>query len=215
MSREVDTSLHGTEPGCPAAQPAVLAALREATGTAHARLDAAFGALQLDRQEDLVRFLRGHAIGIAATFAPFRAFVEDELGLTCPDYREALAADLAALGEADAALPAISTPWLADRGAALGLAYVVAGSRLGLAVLRKRGYAGRAMGRRSRYMEDESGVVIWRVLLGQMREHDLSPAQIAAACTAALATFACFERAFELSTGIIDITPAIPETDAA
>lgn len=198
MSREND-AINSTAQGGLAAAPAVLSALRAATGAAHEKLDAAFGALDLGRKDDLARFLRGHAIGMRALFAPFRAFVESELELACPDYPAALRADLAALGEDAAHLPRLSSPWLAGDGAALGLAYVIAGSRLGLAMLRKRGYYGRSTGLRSHYMEDESGIAIWRALLAHMRDTELDDARIAAACAAARGTFTCFGQAFDTS----------------
>ncbi|WP_374412431.1 biliverdin-producing heme oxygenase [Novosphingobium colocasiae] len=194
MSRS-DNALNATS----ASFPAVLEALRCATGPAHDKLDAAFGSLDLTRRDDLARFLRGHAIGMAAIFAPFRAFVGGELHLSCPDYPAALRADLTELGEDTTTLPRISSPWLAADGAALGLAYVVAGSRLGLAMLRKRGYHGQSAGLCSRYMENESGIGIWQALLAHMRAATLDDAHIAAACAAARDTFACFAEAFDAS----------------
>lgn len=218
MSRrhEVDRSLSTASSNLrPVAVPPVLEALRNATAVSHQQLDAAFGSVDMGEPDGFVRFLKGHAIGMAAVFAPFRSFVERELCLSCPDYPAALSADLATFGADSARLPRISPPRLVDEGAALGLAYVVAGSRLGLAMLRKRGYASQTPGCKSLYMEDESGLVIWRLMLRYMRETALDKSRIDAACVAALDTFACFANAFDASRSCDDHFCDAPESDAA
>lgn len=185
----------------------ILTLLRTATGPSHERLDASFGALDLSTREGLVRFLAAHAIGIAPLFETFRAFVEGELKLSCPDYPQMLRSDLGALGVDADALPAIATPAAIDaEGAAAGIAYVVCGSRLGLVVIRQRGYWGEAQGFRSAYMSDGQGHDAWKALVPILRGRTPGPGQAAnqadAARDAALAAFETFTLAFEASAAV-------------
>ncbi|RYE52519.1 MAG: heme oxygenase, partial [Hyphomicrobiales bacterium] len=114
--------------------------LREATAASHASLDGAFGSLDLGMRGDYVRFLSGHAIGMVPLFASFQAFVAGELGMECPDYAALLHDDLAALGVDAGQLPVVAIlPELTP----VGSGYVIAGSRLGLTMIRKQGYWGR------------------------------------------------------------------------
>lgn len=170
----------------------MLSQLREATTASHQALDSAFGSLNLSERDDQVRFLAAHAIGIDAVFPVFRHFVENDLGLPCPDYPAMLSDDLKSLGM-DETLPRIAPP---EAPVDAGLAYVVAGSRLGLAVIRKGGYWGRTNGQPSAYMEDEAGQDIWKALLVWLRERDFADDTIQGACKAALGTFSTFGQAF-------------------
>ncbi|WP_052223436.1 biliverdin-producing heme oxygenase [Novosphingobium malaysiense] len=180
--------------------PDMLALLRERTGPSHERLDAAFGSLVLDRRADLIRFLSAHAIGLAPLQAVFRRFVEEELGLAAPDYLDMLRDDLHRLGMKSAALPTLATPpEIAASGSAAGVGYVIAGSRLGLAVIRRQGYWGEQQGFRSRYMEDDSGPACWKALLPWLREHAFTALDCEAVPAAALASFDTFARAFAVS----------------
>ena len=171
----------------------LLTQLREATRKSHATLDAAFGSLDLLRKEDYARFLRGHAIGMASLFVPFRRFVESDLGMNCPDYLAMLATDLSALGPADDR--ASLEPAGAVTPAAAG--YVVAGSRLGLAMIRKQSYWGRDHGSPSAYMEDDLGLAIWKeaATVLKARPADTSHAEPRAAVVA----FDTFRAAFAAS----------------
>lgn len=186
----------------PPRAPDLLSALRAATGSSHEQLDAGFGALDLQRQDDLARFLRAHALGLAPLFATFRRVAEVLLALPCPDYPAMLRADLAALGkqapESDAAE---ISPDGAD--AAAGIAYVVAGSRLGLTVIRQRGYWGAEHGFRSAYMEDTQAHAVWKALVPMLRGRSGEGPEADAACAAALGAFGSFSRAFAAS-GIQD-----------
>lgn len=181
-------------------RPDLLGLLREATGPAHERLDASFGSLDLSRRDDLARFLSAHAIGLAPLFPVFRAFLEERLGLECPDYPAMLAADLAALGTQVASLPVLETPAaIGPVGAEPGVGYVVCGSRLGLAMIRQRGYWGEAEGFRSAYMTDGRGHEAWKALVPLLRGQAPSPDAAQAARDAALAAFDTFSAAFAAS----------------
>jgi heme oxygenase len=184
--------------------PDMLSLLRAATGPSHERLDASFGALALTRQSDLAQFLAAHAIGLAPLFPVFRPFIENELGLECPDYPAMLHADLAVLGIDAGALPALDVPAavLAGPEAAAGVAYVVCGSRLGLAMIRQRGYWGESEGFRSTYMTDGRGHEAWKTLVPRLRGKPYTPAQAERTSAAALAAFETFTRAFDASAGL-------------
>lgn len=187
----------------PTVLPDMLSLLREATGPSHERLDASFGSLTLSGRADLARFLAAHAIGLAPLFPVFSRFVEERLGLECPDYPAMLRADLAALGIDTAALPVLDAPAeIAGEDAAAGVGYVVCGSRLGLTMIRQRGYWGEAEGFRSAYMTDGRGHEAWKALVPTLRGRTFTPAQAEAARTAALAAFAIFTGAFAASADI-------------
>lgn len=181
----------------------MLSHLRAVTRASHDRLDAAFGALDLGATEDCVRFLAAHAIALKALDAPFRRFVEEELAMPCPDFPAMLTADLAARGLAMDSLPAArpDTAVYAPCGAA-GVAYVIAGSRLGNAVIRAEGYHGRETGLSSRYMEDDTGHAVWKALNTWARARSFGPSEERAVEAAALATFAHFETAFAVGSNM-------------
>lgn len=181
--------------------PDLLSVLREATGPSHEALDAAFGSLALDTRAGLTRFLAAHAAGLAPVFPAFRDYLEGTLGIACPDYPAMLRADLEALdadpGACPQTLAPLSAPVLPEGpGADAGIAYVVCGSRLGLAVIRQRGYWGEAQGFRSAYMTDGRGHEAWKALVPVLRTRDRAPAEVEAARAGALATFDLFARAF-------------------
>ena len=181
----------------------LLRALRDATAADHERLDAAFGSLDLTVEADFVRFLAGHALGLTPVFRRFRDSVEGMFGIACPDYLALVRADLAEHGFDTARLSPLVAAHAdtadVDVGSDMGTVYVVAGSRLGLAMLRKQGYAGSAGGAVSRYMEDRQGLEIWRALLERMRTRSFSPREIDAAQVAARGAFKGFARGFAQS----------------
>ncbi|WP_047170319.1 biliverdin-producing heme oxygenase [Novosphingobium sp. Rr 2-17] len=178
--------------------PDLLSVLREATAPSHARLDDAFGALALNQRDGIARFLRAHAIGMAQLYPPVRDFMRRELGLICPDYPAMLRADLDALGEPELDAGDVSLKQ-DETGAAAGISYVVTGSRLGLTVIRQRGYWGEAEGFRSAYMEDGAERAGWKALVPWLRARGDDPSERDGARAAALESFDIFARAFAAS----------------
>ncbi|GAM03184.1 biliverdin-producing heme oxygenase [Novosphingobium sp. MBES04] len=181
----------------------MLSQLRAVTRASHDRLDAAFGALDLGAADDCARFLAAHAVAVKGLDAPFRRFVEEELDMPCPDFPAMLAADLAERGLSMSALPAPEPDACvhAPCGGA-GVAYVIAGSRLGNAVIRAEGYHGRETGLPSRYMEDDTGHAVWKALNTWARARSFGPSEERAVEAAALATFAHFETAFAVGSNM-------------
>ncbi|WP_236554915.1 heme oxygenase [Novosphingobium sp. 9U] len=145
---------------------------------------------------DYVRFLSGHAIGLAPLFGSFQAFAEQDLGMACPDYPEMLRQDLAALGVDSARLPQVAASGGLTR---LATGYVIAGSRLGLTMIRRQGYWGAAHALPSAYMEDERGLAIWKEAASLMKQRDLGDLEAQAERDAAVATFDTFRAAFVAS----------------
>lgn len=167
-----------------------------ATGPAHSVLDSSFGSLDLDDRDDYARFLLAHAIGLMPLFGIYRDFVTRELAVPSPDFPGMLAADLADLGMT---VPNIPNVCVDDGLSAPGIAYVVSGSRLGLTMIRRDGYWGRTHGQPSRYMEDDSGLQVWKSLVAWMKRTAASPEEEQRAAQAALAAFDVFGCAFEAS----------------
>lgn len=167
--------------------------LREATAASHETLDGAFGSLDLRLRSDYVRFLSGHAIGMTPLYASFRSFVTDELGMACPDFPAMLQSDLAGLGVDVAELPAIAP---ASELTAQGSGYVIAGSRLGLAMIRKAGYWGRDHALPSAYMEDDAGLAIWKATAAHLKRTVTDEPEAHRQSMAAVAAFETFRAAF-------------------
>lgn len=174
----------------------LLTSLRDATASSHNTLDAAFGSLDLSVREEYVRFLAGHAIGMAPLFATFRSFVEDDLGRVCPDYPAMLHDDLAALGVDSTKLPTVEVRSALTPSAT---GYVVSGSRLGLAMIRKKGYWGQAHALPSAYMEDDAGRDIWKDAVARLKPECADEAVVAHESAAAVAAFDTFRSAFAAS----------------
>lgn len=116
--------------------PSLRAALREATGPLHLSVEARFAGLNLAEAGDYGRFLTDHAGVIPALEQALdRAGIEAAL----PDWAHrrraaALAADLAALG---LPFPTPRPVEVRPGAEAMGVAYVLEGSRLGAALLLK------------------------------------------------------------------------------
>lgn len=170
--------------------------LREATHAAHESLDGMFGSLDLTSREGYARFLSAHLIGMRALQAPFRRFVADELGLDAPDFVGMLEEDLAAIGLNPDALPSIA---MASEMEASGITYVISGSRLGLAMIRKQEYWGKQAGTATSYMEDTNGLAVWRALVAWMNGHTPGATEAEAISAAARHAFDVFRQAFKLS----------------
>lgn len=179
--------------------PPLLSHLRQATSASHETLDAAFGSLDLSARDHYVRFLSGHAIGMAPLFESFRRFVEDDLGLECPDYPAMLREDLAALGVDAHDLPSVAPPAELSPTAS---GYVIAGSRLGLAAIRRNGYWGREHHLPSAYMEDERGLAVWKQAAALLKQTIPDASQAARESAAAVAAFDTFRSAFAASAPV-------------
>ncbi|WP_294197344.1 biliverdin-producing heme oxygenase [uncultured Sphingomonas sp.] len=107
--------------------------LRDATGAAHERVDAAFGAHDLSSPDAYHRFLSAHARALPAAERVMAAL---PFARTLPLRAPLLEADLADLG-APLPAPMAFTPG-EDDATLWGVLYVVEGSRLGGALLARQ-----------------------------------------------------------------------------
>lgn len=178
----------------------MLKQLREATRASHEDLDAAFGALDLADRGEYGRFLTAHYIAVAPLYPAFRDFCAAELDVAAPDFPGMLRDDLAEIGLDASALPVLAAPVTLDPAE---VTYVLAGSRLGIAAIRKHDYWGRSHATACRYMEDTDGLAVWRGLTAWMRGRPcVSPAPEPRGASA-LTAFALFREAFAASAPAI------------
>lgn len=170
------------------------AALRAGTAAEHERVDRLFSHFDLSREEDYRRFL----LAQAAAFLPVEAALDGGGAVeTLPDWplrrrAEMLRSDLLALG-ADEPKP-IPSPVLTVAAAQLGAIYVLEGSRLGGAVL-KRGLS-RAFPLSFLSAPQKQGS--WRKLLESLDMFLYRSDQIDAALGAAKGVFQNFEAGGQL-----------------
>lgn len=172
--------------------------LRDGSRDAHAAVDATFGSLDLTRFDDYVRFLAAHYMAALPLQPLLAGFAERHLDFAAPDYPALLEDDLARLGVEPERLPRLRTGLLDESAAS----YVLAGSRLGMSMIRRQGYWGAATGRPSAYMEDDRGIVVWRRLLAWLAEQRMSPEVAAETLEAARRCFDLFRSAFAMSEGV-------------
>lgn len=169
-------------------QFAVRQALRAATGGSHARVDAAFSGFDLSDRAGYGRFLGAQAAAHLAVEAALEASGVEAVLPDWPRRRRAdlLRGDLAALG-----LPAPPVEALAGfdgPAAVLGAVYVLEGSRLGGALLRRSVPAELPCA-----FLGASDPAAWRGLLAQLDAQVTSGNDVERATNAALRVFTLFE----------------------
>ncbi len=165
--------------------------LRAATGDAHERLDALFAGFAIASRDGYARFLAAHAMALPALERALdaRGFAGELSDWPRRRRSDALAADLAALGEPQP--PALAAPALGDRAACWGAAYVLEGSRLGGAMLARMIPPGAP----DAYLAGPRPPGAWRAFLTALETALASADALASAVAAANASFALFEAA--------------------
>lgn len=171
--------------------------LRNATDAAHRRLDAGFASYDLTRRADYAAFL----LTMHQAFAPIEGRLDAaDPGFLPPDWHErrrgdALRADLSGLGMADVARAKGSLPLTGQGAEAVGMLYVLEGSRLGAQILLRQVVASpeQPVRENARFLSHGEGRRLWAsfaVWLGARpgSEH-------ADAIRGALCAFALFEAA--------------------
>ncbi|MDO8901848.1 MAG: biliverdin-producing heme oxygenase [Phenylobacterium sp.] len=173
--------------------------LRAATRQDHDRVDQLGGAFDLTRSKDYQAFLQAHAAVLPGIEQALDAAPAEHLPPAWPQRRRApaLAADLAALGLASP--PAASTVDLPDRATRLGALYVLEGSRLGGAILRRR-LAEAQPTAPDAYLAHGQGLSLWRSFVEWLDEKSLDASQTEAAVHGARQVFGAFETAFRDAT---------------
>ncbi len=182
-------------------------ALRLATAPLHAEIDALFGAFDLGQRDGLTRFLTAQAIGMRACQPRATRFGKRSLGCSAPDYLAVLTADLVVM-EADAVqLPRLE---LSEAIADAGVFYVLAGSRMGAAVLRDRATAPTPGGPANGvcgYFAVGEGPAMWRLFREWLTSEEraslagTAPSPLPAILDAATATFRLFAEAAHWAAG--------------
>lgn len=173
--------------------------LRAATRAAHERVDRLGEGFDLTRPAGYRAFLEGHAAALPAIENELEAAGVAQLMPDWPGRRRtrALMQDLADLG---AVAPApVGAPELRSRAQLMGALYVLEGSRLGGAYLRRR-VAQAQPEAPAAYLAHGAGEPLWRSFLAWLEVQPASAEDEAEAIEAAEATFATFEAGF-LSAG--------------
>jgi heme oxygenase len=167
------------------------AALRAATAADHERVDRLFSLLDLTREADYRLFLTAQA----AAYLPIEKAIDGrgvvDLLPDWPARRRAhlLLADLAIMGIEAPAMQ--EPPALADAASMFGAIYVLEGSRLGGALLKR----GLPCGLTKRFLDAEQAPGAWRKLLAKLDEFVYAPEQLRAASETARDVFMRFEAA--------------------
>jgi heme oxygenase len=165
------------------------AALRAGTAAEHERVDRLFGTLDLSRPDDYRLFLSAQAAAFLPVEAALDAAGAEALVADWPARRRSslLRNDLAALA---APLPALEpAPALRGVPEILGALYVLEGSRLGGAMLRR----GVAAGAPQAFLAAPQSRGAWRKLLETLDHYLYETASIDAAVGAARRVFQSFE----------------------
>lgn len=167
-------------------------ALRDATATAHERVDAAFGGFDLTGRDSYAAFLRAHAEAFLPIEAALEAAGVERLIDDWPERKRGhlIREDLAMLG-ARLAPDEAGIPVRIDTHEAIaGTLYVLEGSRLGGKFLARRLPPGFPRA----YLDADQPSGNWRKLLDRLDTILYQPAELAAAIDAAQAAFDAFER---------------------
>ncbi len=171
--------------------------LRQATADAHARVDAALGALALATRPGYASFLSTVAAATLPLEAAMAALgVEVELpGWSDRRCGEGLLADLSGLGAGLVRIDLDPPP--EGPGAALGMAYVLEGSRLGSRLILGRvlDAGDPLLAANSRHLRRCEDLAAWRATLARVEEVAGDPAAAEGALRGAAYAFAAFERA--------------------
>lgn len=170
--------------------PVAVQALRRATAAAHDEVDAIFSRADLSSASGYRAFLSAQARAHLSVEAALEMAGVERVIADWPERRRAalLRADLEDLGEA-ADLGA--APAFTDPAELAGAAYVLEGSRLGGALL-KRSVAD---GLPTRFLDAPARAGAWRALLLRLDEVLAEQADLDRAVTAARAVFTLFARA--------------------
>lgn len=167
------------------------AALKAATAAAHDRVDAGFAGYDLTDRDSYADFLSGHA----AAFIPLEEALADAgaerlvAGWSAQRRSAMLIDDLAALGRSPP--PRLAVPMFTGDWAILGGLYVLEGSRMGGAVLVRQVAPGLPVA----FLGARPERGHWPAFVARLDEMVKSPQALDAATTAALSSFAVFERA--------------------
>lgn len=146
----------------PSCRHGLRAYLKAETTSKHEALDRLYAAFRLEEKDGYAEFLSAHCVAWSAMSARWADAIGNILGIEAPDYLSLLVNDLQDIGEAG---PAV-LPVLASREprSDSGLAYVLAGSRLGIGAIARQPNWGILNQRATRFIADSRGIDIFRKL---------------------------------------------------
>ena len=137
--------------------------LKDATADKHNAIDTSFARFDFASQGGFVRFLAAHLLVWRELARPWQRVLARRLDIEAPDYRGMLEQDLRlSTGSREVDLPPLAPRSIACD---VGLAYVLAGSRLGMSAIARLPSWGKAHGLGLGYMSDRRGVEIFRSLV--------------------------------------------------
>lgn len=170
--------------------PIAVQTLRRATAAAHDEVDAIFSRADLTSAAGYRAFLSAQARAHLPVEAALETAGVERVIRDWPERRRAalLRADLEDLGEAAGFGPA---PTFADAAEVVGAAYVLEGSRLGGALLKRSVTDGLP----TRFLDAPARAGAWRTLLLRLDEVLTGPADVDRAVIAAQDVFTLFARA--------------------
>lgn len=174
------------------------ARLRNGCAAAHRAVERLYESADITTEAGLVHFLAAHRIAVASIADALRGRPAEGVARAADRLVRLIDADLAELEVATGPTRRVIPSMEED---ASGLAYVLAGSRLGARVLSRRiARSGSARSRRAvRYLTDNDPS--WNRYLSALDSTSRSPAGMQATMHAALWGFACFMGAFHLARG--------------
>lgn len=150
-------------------------------------------AFDLETEEGLHAFLATNFVAWSCLAKHWGSFLANTLGVEAPDYPQLLRQDLDELSGCHAALPALTMAY--DITAPEGMAYVLAGSRIGMATIRKRPNWAAHSGLAQRFMNDNSGPDIFRAVVAHLNSLPEADGTWSAATRSAEQTFELFVEA--------------------
>jgi heme oxygenase len=143
--------------------------LKRETAIAHDNLDASFALYALDSRAGYVGFVIAHLIAWRALARHWTDALATLIAADAPDYAAMLEADLRDIVDGTVPdlpdLPNLPGLSVETPASAAGLAYVLAGSRLGVTVIARQPTWGHVHGRGTRFMDDRQGTIIFRQLI--------------------------------------------------
>lgn len=194
MQAAARTELRPSRDRGPPAPDSLRSTLRSGTAEAHARLDACFGRLDLQKLSDYSRFLTAQA---AALLPLETALLASGVERLFPDWAsrarsQALRADIACLGGRPPVVPPL--PRL-EPDAMLGIAYVLEGSRLGARFLLRRVLRSpdRRVAGNTAFLSHGAGSDLWQTFLDMLEREGRALRDTTMAIAAARRAFSLFE----------------------
>lgn len=167
--------------------------LKRETAAKHDYLDSIFAGFELETLAGYAGFLSAHYIAWNAMSDAWSAALRDLIGFEAPDYAAMLRDDLRDVGVADLAdLPNLTVRPCESQA---GLAYVLAGSRLGIGAIARQPNWGGRNDTGHRFLTDPQGANIFRTLIARFDRSDDGEFDPQLALEAANACFDAFVSA--------------------